>query len=197
MLIALSGGIGSGKSIVSRILISMGYPVFDCDSEARRIMDSDSRIHKMICESIHPDAVKAGCVDRKLISGIVFSNPEALNALNSIVHNAVFSELSQWTTYNYNVGHRLVFVESAILHTSGLVDMVNAEWRVAAPLELRIRRVMLRSALTRPQVLARINVQEAENRVSDNIPLYIIDNSSEASVLPQIHSLLNQLIPCE
>ena len=78
MLTAITGGIGSGKSVVSQILRILGYPVYDCDSRARTIMDSDCGIHRSLCEQIHPQAVTGGIVDRQLISSIVFNDTEAL-----------------------------------------------------------------------------------------------------------------------
>lgn len=166
----------------------MGYPVYDCDSEAKRIMDNNSRIHLLLCENIHPDAVTDGKIDRKLISEIVFSNPVLLEKLNHIVHASVFEHLEKW-----KISHPgTAFVESAILRSSGLINLVDSEWHVTAPLEVRIERVGKRSSLTREQIIARIRSQ-ADQESANSVPFYIIDNSPLKSILPQIHNLLEKL----
>lgn len=184
-LIAISGGIGAGKSVVARILSVMGYPVFDCDLAAKTIVDTDRNAQRLICRHIHPEAVVGGCADRALISEIVFNDSNALAALNRIVHAAVFDELRRWRSIHPGVA----FVESAILNSSGLYEIVDEEWRVEAPLDIRISRVMRRSSLTSQQVLQRIKAQAVEEE--HRIPCRTIDNSPAAALLPQINRLLN------
>lgn len=185
-LIAISGGIGAGKSVLAKILVAMGYAVYDCDIEAKRLMDSDTAIHEMLCKRVHPRAVEHGVVNRGIISEVVFSEPTKLKALNEIVHGAVFDDLRQWRTCQGDVA----FVESAILHSSGLIDMVDAEWRVTAPTHTRIERVCKRSGLTPDQVAARIHAQSAEDEAHIDKPLRIFRNSDEDSLLPQVHKAL-------
>ena len=185
MLIAISGGIGAGKSVVSEVLRVMGYAVFDCDAEARDIMDSDPDLHAMLCRDIHPKAVASGRVDRALISQVVFGDSSKLAALNALVHGAVFRRLALWRQHHPGVA----FVECAILHTSGLARMVDAEWRVTAPADVRVERVKRRSGLSDEQILARIQAQAAEEG-ADSLHVRIIDNSPDAAILPQIESLI-------
>lgn len=193
MLVGLSGVIGSGKSVVAGILRVMGYPVYDCDAEAGKIMECDVTIHHRLCEHIHPDAVSAGRINRKLISEIVFNDKEALRTLNSIVHKAVFDDVKRWAR-----GGSLKFVESAILHSSGLIDYVDAEWCVTAPVDVRVERVMKRSALRREDVLARIRSQASEEELRGAgrhaVPVSYIDNSPETALLPQIHEKIDLLL---
>lgn len=189
-LIAISGGIGSGKSVVAEILRLMGYPVYDCDVEAKHIMDGDPSIHRLLCSKIHPGCVKNGVVDRPLISEIVFNNPSALSALNGIVHGAVLSHLRNWCEEKHGCGHSVMFVESAIIRSSGLINIIDEEWRVRAPLDIRISRVQKRSALNPEQILARIRSQAKEESGPDELPIHYIDNSVDDSLLFQIHSHL-------
>ena len=191
-VIAISGGIGSGKSVVSEILRCMGFGVYDCDSEARRIMDSDPSIHAALCRDIHCDVVKDGLVNRQLLSEIAFNDAAALKKLNSIVHGAVFADFARWCKVHEEKGEAVAFVESAILHSSGLVDYVDEEWSVTAPIEVRIQRVIKRSGLNESQIKARIEAQAAEenNSASSKIPVRLIDNSPSGTLLPQIHSAL-------
>lgn len=148
-LIAITGGIGAGKSVVSHVLAAMGYDVYDCDSRARRIVDDTPEIHRRLVSEIHPQAVIDGHVDRKQISEVVFNDPEALRRLNAIVHTAVIDDLRRWCDERSKLP---VFVETAILYDCDLWRMVDDVWEVTAPVELRIDRVMRRNNLTRSQV---------------------------------------------
>lgn len=180
-LIAITGGIGSGKSVVSRILAILGYPVFDCDSEAKALMDKDPEIHRRLAAEIHPATVVDGLIDRRVLAEIVFADREKLAILNSIVHSAVKERLTEWCHENEGVK----FVETAILYSSGLNRMVDAEWHIDAPTELRVERVMKRNGLTREQVLARIESQKAECGQQPPRRIVII-NDGTLPLLPQI-----------
>lgn len=157
-LIGITGGIGSGKSVVCKILEAMGYPVYDCDSRAKALMDGSLCIKEAIASRISSKAVNAfGDIDRQLLSEIVFSSPMHLKTLNSIVHAAVRDDIELWAQAQTAPA---AFVESAILHTGGLSAMVDDIWLVTAPLETRIDRVICRNGITRAQVLDRIKSQE-------------------------------------
>ena len=106
-LIAITGGIGSGKSAVCRCLSAWGLNVYDCDSRARRLMDSDPAIHRRLCEEISPDTVKNGIIDRPLLAEIVFSDPSKLARLNAITHRRVTEDLRHWRETNSSSPERL------------------------------------------------------------------------------------------
>lgn len=185
ILTAICGGIGAGKSVVSRILRAMGRKVYDCDAEARRIMDCDATIHARLNSMIHPQCVVGGKVDRRLISSIVFSDSESLARLNSIVHSAVIQDIERWS--RENAAEPRLWVETAIPHASGIVDMVDSVWLVTAPVELRVQRVMLRNNLPESEILARIDSQRDE----ENLPAAsILVNDGLTPLLPRIHNLL-------
>lgn len=187
-LIALTGGIGSGKSVVSKILLAMGYPVYDCDSMAKQIMDADLDIHTRLCEEIHPQSVVEGVIDRALISKIVFEDKAALARLNAIVHSAVKADLNRWVASRQTSGAKKVFVETAILIQSGLIDRVDDIWEVFAPIDVRIERVKKRNGLSESQIRARIESQKSESL--EGIAHKTICNSPEDALLPQIVALL-------
>ena len=190
-LVGITGGIGAGKSVVSRILRAMGYPVYDCDSRAKAIMDGDPRIHEQLCRQIHPHVVADGCIDRSLLSEIVFNDAEALCRLNSIVHAAVEADVRDWISRHDSP---LSFVESAILYKCRLAEMVCGVIEVTAPVELRVKRVMARSALSRQQVMGRISAQNDAGRRHDRS--YYIINDGEEAVLPQLKSALKIFQNC-
>lgn len=184
---AITGGIGAGKSVVSRILRAMGYPVYDSDLQARMLMDADADIHAQLCRWIHPEAVTGGIVNRPLISSTVFANPAKLERLNAIVHPRLVAHFRSWVSSQPT---QRVFIETAILHQCpALHPHIQDVWLVEAPDEVRIDRVMLRSGLSREQVKARIIAQAAEPKMPQ-LPVHRISNAPDTALLPQIHALL-------
>lgn len=185
-IIAITGGIGAGKSIVSKILRASGYSVYDCDSEAKRIMDTDTRIKSKLISLIHPSIIKSdGTIDRPLLSDIVFNSADKLAVLNSIVHGAVKDDVMA-TAESMDSGSTL-FVESAIVYASGLNRIAGEIWEVTAPEKTRIERVMRRNAMSYNQVKARINSQKDEFGHPDH---HILINDGISPVLPQLDNLL-------
>lgn len=187
-LIAITGGIGSGKSVVSRILRILGYDVFDCDSEAKALMDADRAIHKRLNDEIDREIVRDGIIDRRRLADIVFADAEKLAVLNSIVHGAVRRRIEEWKSASPS---SLVFVETAILFQSGLNEDVDYELRITAPEDIRIRRVMARNSLTAEAVRARIESQRFTPPLDAVIPPVItICNDGITPVLPQTEEIL-------
>lgn len=189
-LTAITGGIGAGKSVISRVLRVMGYEVFDCDREAKLLMDSDPVIKSRLVAEIHPGSVSPeGNIDRRLLSTVVFADSEKLNALNSIVHAAVLRRIRAWQSERHNKDH--IFVETAILYQSGLDKIVDDVIEVIAPDEIRIMRVMKRNNCNREYVVSRIRSQQfvpatIHPRVTE------ITNDDFTAVLPQLLSYLQQ-----
>ena len=173
-LVGIAGCIGAGKSVVSRILDAMGYPVYDCDSRAKAIMDKDPRIHEQLC--------------RRLLAETVFNDPLALGRLNTIVHAAVEADVSRWVQQQ---GSHFTFVESAILYQCRLAGMVDAVIEVTAPVELRVSRVVKRSELSRRQILDRIASQPAPT--CRHAHTFEIVNDDVTPILPQIHRVIDAI----
>ncbi len=186
-LIAITGGIGSGKSVISDILRAMGHKVYDCDTRAKALMDTDESIKDDLINLISIDAVRSDrTIDRKLLSEIVFNDPDALSRLNSIVHKAVRADLRRWRDTSSD---KTVWVETAILYASRLDREVDEVWEVTAPTELRVQRVMKRNSMSREQVLARISSQSTTAAQLHPLTKSIVNDGVEP-VLSQILSLL-------
>ena len=186
-LIAITGGIGSGKSVVSRILRIIGYEVYDCDSEARRLMSASDTIRRDIAARISPQVIRAdGTIDRQGLADIVFNDRDKLDTLNAIVHSHVREDIARRAA----VCPTVMFVETAILYESGLDRMVDEVWDVYADAGTRIRRVMARNNITREQVEARI---AAQNHIPDTPHPHIIRiiNDGVVPLLPQIERLVD------
>lgn len=186
-LIAVSGGIGTGKSVICKILWNLGYQIYDCDLHAKKLMDQSDAIKSAISSQISPDVIKDGNIDRKRLSEIVFKNDQALKILNMIVHSAVKADILNWQS---NLSENISFVETAILYQSGIDKMVDVVWDVTAPIEIRIARVMKRNGLNREDVLARINAQNY-NVLNAHPNTCQIINDGLTPIIPQVFRLLN------
>lgn len=188
-LIAIAGGIGSGKSIVSQILRVMRFKVYDCDKEARALMDRDEGMKSRIERMIAADVILADrTIDRRRLAEIVFADEMMLATLNGIVHEAVREDIMRWK--QANADERLLWVESAIIYESGIDRMVDEVWEVTAPVDLRVERVMARNSMSRDQVMERIEAQSRTDFEPHRCVKTIV-NDGIAPVLPQVFRLLS------
>ncbi len=186
--IGITGGIGSGKSIVSRMLGIMHYPVYDTDSRAKELMDTPT-LRQALVEQWGSDIIMPnGEINRPLLSSIVFNDPQQLTHLNNIVHPAVRNHYAQWVQQQQSP---IVFVESAILHQAGMDTTLHHIWVVEADRDTRIRRVMQRNNLGRQEIEARI---ASQHPTPIDHRTHIIANNDHDAVLPQILALLNQIL---
>lgn len=195
-LIGIGGGIGSGKSVVSRILRNSGYYVYDCDSECKMLMDNSEEVKQTLKDLIGENAVSAeGVINRPLLAAAIFGDPEIRKAVDRLTHRLVREHLAATMARRQESGTRMMFVESAILATSGLDRMCDSIWIVDAPEETRIRRVMRRNGLQHREVVDRIKSQEAEleNVRRNNQDVKLILNDDETPLLPQIQDAVSAL----
>ncbi len=188
-IIAITGGIGAGKSVVQSILKALGHEVYDCDLRAKVMMDSDMRILNSISADICPAAVTDGKLDRGILANHVFNDKNALAALNSLVHKEVIRDFQCWSS-----DRRLAFVETAILCTSGLDKEVDEIWEVTAPENVRVERIKKRNPeLSESQIISRIDAQRDEQIRLSRIPTHEINNDGLTPILPQVEKLLERV----
>lgn len=189
-MIGICGGIGSGKSVVSRTLRLRGEAVYDCDLEAKRIMDSSDEV---LCalNGRYGDSVcpKGGPICRPELARRVFGCDEERLWLNSVVHRLVREDLARWRDVKLSDGYGRCFVESAILASSGLAQMCDEIWLVTASEEVRTERIKMRDSLDEAAIKKRIQSQKEEERLiaTFGIPVKTIDNSGYVSILDQIN----------
>ena len=184
-LTAITGGIGTGKSVVSRLLRIMGYRVYDCDERARWVMTHDALLRQQLTALFGPETYLPTAVptlNKPYLAQQIFSSPDALQQVNACVHPAVARDL---------LASDVEFFESAILFESHFAQLVPpAEvWTVSAPLELRIARAMARDHASRDQVLERIASQlpQADKECRAD---HVILNDDRHSIIRQIHNIL-------
>lgn len=181
--VALTGGIGSGKSYVAQRLKAHGITVYDCDRAAKRLMRTSPRIREELTALVGPDAYLDGCLNKAAIARFLMVSEENTQRVNAVVHPAVAEDF-------YATG--LDWLESAILFESGFVRYVDVAVCVTAPLETRIERVMARDGISREQTLgwmARQWPQEEVVRRSN----YEIVNDGVADIDEQISRVLLEL----
>jgi dephospho-CoA kinase len=188
-LIAITGGIGSGKSVVARMVQVMGHEVFDCDSRAKVLMIDDALVRDQLVEAFGKDTyLDDGSLNRQHLSRVAFADDSALARLNGIVHPATARDMQRWAGEQAAQGANIAFVETALLRTSGLDHLVDEVWHVTAPDDVRIDRVMARSGLTSEQVKERMAAQRIEESVMEGEQVIINDNNT--ALLPQVTRLL-------
>lgn len=187
-VIGITGGIGSGKSVVSRILRCNGYSVYDCDSRAKALMMTDttvvSALKNLLGDSLY---FKDGSLDRQYLSNILFNDIDIRNTVNGIVHKAVRHDINK----NLNNRQGVCFIESAIPITGGLLPFFDEIWVVSAPLPVRLKRIESRDGLTVHEIKKRIESQRDElSQLPDNL-VRKLENDDSTSLLFKILTLLN------
>lgn len=163
MKVGITGGIGSGKSTVCRLFAACGVPVYDSDSQAKRLMEEDGVLRMRLAARFGADIYADGYLNRKLLAGRVFADPAELAALNALVHPAVMEDFERWCARQSGADY--VLLESAILFDAGLEGHVDRTIAVTAPVDVRIARTCLRDGSSAEEVRRRIDVQLAEEEL--------------------------------
>ena len=188
--VGITGGIGSGKTTVCQIFKILGVPVFDSDTIAKVLINSDSEVKKNLVEAFGNDIYSEKGLDREKMAGIIFTKKDALKKMNSIVHPAVRRAFSEWCFKHGNVPY--VLQEAAILFESGAAKQLDKIITVYAPEEERIRRVAKRNNTGSGEVRKRIESQlpdEEKIKRSD----FVVNNYADYLVIPQVLEIHNQL----
>jgi len=187
----ITGGIGSGKTLVCSVLETLGVPVYYADREARRLMISHPVLKESIEGLLGKKAYREGGLDRRYVSRRVFGNRDLLEQLNSLVHPAVREDYRSWVDGWSEVPY--VVEEAAILFESGANRNLDITVLVYAPSELRIRRVMQRDGVSKEEVQRRMlhQMDEEEKRMLAD---EVIVNDDREMVLPQIIALHEKIL---
>lgn len=187
--IGITGNIGSGKSIVSAILRTMGIPVYDCDTEAKRLMQTDNVIRCNIVKTFGEECYTHEGLNRKHLAGIIFNDATALQKMNSIVHPRVKEDFTSWSKKQ---NCPIVALESAILFEAGLQNSVDTTVAIYADRETCIQRACRRSNAPREAIEQRLDKQIAAEKIIARSE-YAICNNPDTPLLPQLKSLLAQI----
>jgi dephospho-CoA kinase len=188
--LAITGNIGSGKSVVSRMLAIMGVPVYDCDSRAKALMHSDKVIKEGLLRMFGSECYCSdGSLNREWMAARMFTDPVNVQRVNALVHPRVKEDFECWASA---ASCDIVAVESAILYESGMIDTVDKVLVVWADEETSIKRVMESRGMSRTQVENRLQNQMSADELlilSD----YSLRNDGSTPVLPALGELLGEL----
>jgi dephospho-CoA kinase len=188
--IGITGGIGSGKTHVCRIIQQLGYPVFYSDQEAKSIMQNDIEVIEQIKQLFGSSAYSNGELNREHLAKCAFNNPSLLAQLNNAVHPVVRKNFSIFAEKHCD--KQLIFNEAAILFETGAYKNFDLNILITAPKKLRIERIMSRDNSSEEQVLSRMKNQWEDEQ---KIPLadYVITNDEKSDLETDIKKILQDI----
>jgi dephospho-CoA kinase len=188
--VGITGGIGSGKSLVCQVLERFGIPVYYADAAARILMDNDPVIRHDLRAWLGEDIYAGNSLDRIKMAGLIFTNPELLKIVNRIVHPRVAADFQNWCDSSGNKPY--VIQESAILFESEAYRFVDYIVLVTAPADVRQSRVMNRDGMTPEKIQAIMQNQWPDSEKASRSQ-FILKNDNKSLVLPRILDLHSQL----
>lgn len=191
MKVGLTGGMGTGKSIIAEIFKILKIPVYEADSKAKLLMESDNQLMSELIKAFGKNIFSHSHLIPSLLAQIVFNDRKALNKVNSIVHPYVMKDFDRWIQSQNDCPY--IIMESAILIESNLYTKFDKIICVTSPLNIRIERIMKRDGVTEDIVKQRISNQfDDEEKLSRSN--FIIYNDDNIMVLPQVLDVHNQLL---
>jgi dephospho-CoA kinase len=192
--VGITGGIGSGKTTACKLFEKLGVPVYYADIRAKELMRDDKNLRKKIIELFGDGAyLPDGELNREFLAAIVFNNEEKLTGLNELVHPVVAADSQSWNEILERNNYRYTLREAALLVETGSYKFLDKLIVVTAPLEERVKRVMLRDGSTEQQVMARINAQMPEEE-KVKLADYVVLNSDLLSLASQVKEIHEKLL---
>ncbi len=188
--IGITGGIGTGKSTVSKILIALGYPVYFSDDRAKWLMENNQQLVAELTRLIGDETYIAGKLNRSFIAEKLFSNSQLKEKINELVHPVVRNDFNDWADSQQAL---LLFQESALLVETGAYQLFDALIVVTAPLEQRIKRIQKRDGISINEINMRLTNQLAE---SEKIAIadYVISNDDHQPIVFQTQKIVGELL---
>ena len=188
--VGITGGIGSGKSLICQVFSHLGVPVYFADEAAKNLMDYDAEIIKGMTGVFGATIYEGGKLNRPKLAGLIFNDPKLLADVNRIIHPGVMHNFSEWCSSFTSIP--FVIHESAILFESNTCKLFDHIILVTAPEEIRIRRVLGRPGMTRETILGIMKNQlpEEEKIVRSH---FVIKNDETTLILPLILSIYTEI----
>lgn len=188
--IGITGGIGSGKSVVSKLLQLMGVPVYIADVESKRLTETDPDIRAALISLLGDEVYQDGKLNRPLLASYIFGNKDNLAMVNGIIHPRIKDDFRRWVQSHSS--YPIVGIEAAILIEAGFTEDVDQVVLVYAPQEIRLRRAVSRDACAAEQIQQRMRNQMLDE---DKIVFahHIIYNDEKQALIPQLGALIKTL----
>lgn len=188
--VAITGGIGSGKSLVCQVFKTLGIPIFDADAVSNQLVEHDATLKTAITELFGKEAYKNNIYNRKYIAHIVFNQAEKLKALNELIHPKAKEAAKQWFEKQQTP---YAIKEAAILFESKAEQDIDIIIGVTAPEQIRIERVMQRIGCSKDEVIKRMQQQMPEDEKMKKCN-YIIHNDNITALIPQVLQIHEKLL---
>ncbi len=189
MIIGITGGIGSGKSLVASVLRVYGFPVYDSDTRAKSLYDEDAVLRADIVRLFGEQIYVDGRLDRKRLAATVFADAGKLAQLDALVHPAVFRDFAHWCAAH---SEQVLFVESAILLQTDFRTLVDRVVVVDAPADVRVVRAMQRDGATEAAIERRMSAQLSLDEMRAQAD-FVIENDGRQSLLAQVDALVRAI----
>ena len=190
--VGITGGIGTGKSIVSRIFALLNVPVYDSDFQAKQVMAYNTELKAELIAAFGPETFDNQGLNRTRLAGIVFQNPEKLALLNSLVHPHVKQDFIDWAAAQKNSPY--ILKEAALMYETEAYRQVDQMITVYAPLEIRMKRLRQRDTHRTEtditNIIAKQLPEEEKLRRAD----HVIYNNDSQLVIPQVVALHEQFL---
>ena len=187
--IGVTGGIGSGKSTVCRLFSERGIPCYEADGRAKRLMNEDPALREKIIAHFGVESYTEEGLNRPYIAQQVFSDPEALAALNGLVHPAVREDFRRWATEQEAP---YLLLESAILFSADFAREVDYTLAVVAPESVRLERTMHRDGASEEAVRARMAAQMGDDELMERAD-WVVVNLLEEDTAAEVEALDRRL----
>ena len=185
-IFGLTGGIGSGKSVVAELLGILGVPVYDSDTRSKGLCDTDTALKENLIQLFGPEIFNQGILNRPAFANRIFGNEKALNAANALIHPVVKRDFRKWVQEHHHFP--VLVMESAIIFEAGLSSLFDQVICVTAPEAIRIERTCKRRGLTQESVKARINNQISESERMELSDIVIVNDDIQA-LIPQVKKI--------
>lgn len=192
--VGITGGIGSGKSLVCQVFSKLGAPVYYADSAARRLSETNPGIRDNLTVLLGRDIYIDGLLNRTKMSSLIFNDKSLLERVNHIIHPKVAEDFLLWCRNKTH--HAYVIQESAILFESMAYMLFDKFVTVTSPEDVRIQRILSRHEMTLDKIRAIINNQSTDQEKTARSH-YVINNDGKVLLLPQILRLHQELINIE
>lgn len=191
-IVGVTGGIGSGKSVVCKIFEQLNIPVYEADAEAKMLYEKYPELKQSIKELISEEAVdKNGNINRKKLAEIVFNDDLKLASLNKLVHPIVKWDFENWI--DSHKGFPYLIKEAAILFESGANKQCDLVIAVISPLELRIERIRQRDKKTKAEIEKIIATQLSDEELIKRSD-FVIYNDERQMLVPQVLKIHGEIL---
>ncbi len=193
-VIGLTGGIGSGKSTVSQLLLELGAVILDADKVGHEAYQPGTEVWQEVVAAFGREILTPeGDIDRKKLGGIVFSNPESLTQLNQVMHPRMFEMMKVRIEQYRQQGAKVVVLEAAILLEANWTPLVGQVWVTVASESTVVRRIKGRTGLPEEQIRARIRSQLSSEERVKHADVVISNNGSLDELKTKVNELWGEL----